>query len=185
MTDREVEQAAARLARMRVQGWCLRGGGSAVLVAAFAVRGGGAPLQAVLLALAALIAGTDLVRAARVRMMIERLALVPEAYAIGAVRQFGTRAASPSQCELLAMRLRDIIAHAAEQPLVPERVAAYQSEIEELSVRLGRPGARLGPPEAVACRRLLTRCAESALYNRRIPAEDLGTALRRIAAGIS
>jgi hypothetical protein len=185
MTDREVEQAAARLARRRVQGWLLRGGGTAVLVAAFAVRGGGTALEAGLLGLAALVVGTDLVRAARMRMTIERLALEPEAYTIEAVRQFGARATSPSQCELLATRLRDIIAHATEQPLLPERVEAYQSQIAELSVRLERPGARLGAPEAVACRRLLTRCAESALYNRRIPAEDLGAALSRIAAGIS
>ena len=184
MTDREVEQAAAQLARMRVQGWRLRLAAVVALVAAFAARGGGI-LEVALLALAAMIVVADLVRAARVRMSVERLALEPEAYAIEAVRQFGARAASPGQCALLAMRLRDIIAHATEQPLVPERVEAYQSEIEELSARLGRPGARLRAPEAVACRRLLTRCAESALYNRCIPAEDLGAALRRIAAGIS
>jgi len=147
MTDREVEQAAAQLARMRVQGWRLRLAAVVALVAAFAARGGGI-LEVALLALAAMIVVADLVRAARVRMSVERLALEPEAYAIEAVRQFGARAASPGQCALLAMRLRDIIAHATEQPLVPERVEAYQSEIEELSARLGRPGARLRAPAA-------------------------------------
>jgi hypothetical protein len=185
MTDREVEQAAAKLARVRVQGWRLRAGAATLVLAACAARGAAPPLAVAFLALAALIAGSDLVRAARLRTMVERLALEPAAYAIDAVRQFGARAASPSQCQLLATRLRDILAHATELPLVPERIAAYQSQIEELSARLGRPGARLGAPEAVACRRLLTRCADSALYNRRIPAEDLGAALRRIAAGIS
>jgi cytochrome c oxidase subunit IV len=185
MTDREVEQAAAQVARVRVQGWRLRACAVALMVATFALRGAARPLAAALLALMSLIVAADLVRAARLRMMVERLALEPAAYAIEAVRQFGARAASSSQCELLARRLRDVMANATEQPLVPERVQAYQAEIEELSARLGRPGARLGAPEAVACRRLLTRCADSALYNRRIPAEDLGAALRRIAAGIS
>jgi hypothetical protein len=185
MTDREVEQAAAQVARMRVQGWRLRACAATLIVATFALRGAARPLAATLLALAALIVATDVVRATRLRMMVERLALEPAAYAIESVCKFGARAASPSQCELLAMRLRDIMANATEQPIVPERVLAYQSEIEELSARLGRPGAQLGAPEAVACRRLLTRCADSPLYNPRIPAEDLGAALRRIAAGIS
>jgi hypothetical protein len=45
---------------------------------------------------------------------------------------------------------------------------------------LDAPDAEVAPAQAVAC---LTRCAERPLHHARVPAEDLGAALRRLAAG--
>ncbi len=185
MTDREVEQARVRVARMAFDArWC------AIAALILAVAGGelagvGAAMLAGCLMAAAGLALGALVRTTQRRGLVERLALDQGAYAIDAVMRCGLRAASPQQRRMLAARLEQITTNAAEMPLVAERVVAYEREIRELTRCLLAPGARLSGPAAVTCRRLLTRCAESALYNRRIPAEDLGAALRRISAGVS
>jgi hypothetical protein len=164
--------------------WCAVAALVLAVAAASLGRIGDAILASALTGAAVLGLGA-LLRSTQRRAFVERLALDPGAYAIDAVMRHGSRAASAHQRQMLAARLEQITTNAAEMPLVAERVVAYEREIGELARRLLAPGARLSGPAAVTCRRLLTRCAESALYNRRIPAEDLGAALRRISAGVS
>jgi hypothetical protein len=185
MTDREVEQARVRVARMALDARLCAIAALILTVAAAELDRVGAAMLAGCLTAAAMLTLRALVRATQRRGLVELLALDPTAYAIDAVMRYGLRAARPQQRRILAARLEQITTNAAEMPLVAERVVAYEPEIRELTRCLLAPGVGLSGPAAVTCRRLLTRCAESALYNRRIPAEDLGAALRRISAGVN
>lgn len=121
------------------------------------------------------------------RERIERLALEPSAYTIPAVARFGTRVAALRERRRLAAWINSVV-HERGQPLelhLVVRVSHYASQLETLASELAAPSARVEPPMAVACRRLLTRPVESPLYNPNLPEEDLRALLLRIQAGIS
>jgi hypothetical protein len=186
MTDREVQYAGARIDALASDvRRCLLLAGAA-LTGVLAAAALDASLWLPLLGVAAGLVLAAAVRFAQRRGVVDRLALDPAAYRIRAVDRHGRRAAGRRQREMLAARLESL-AHGPESyPLViPERVEMYRGDLEDLIRRLGCAEADMSPPQAVACRRLLTRCAESALYNAHLPAEDLGAALRRIRDGVS
>jgi hypothetical protein len=120
------------------------------------------------------------------RALIGRLALELDAYAIPAVRAYGSRLVRPRQRMLLAQGIRKMLAEAfrPDSLYIGERVARYTRELEAIARDLLTPGVRFHPASIARCRRLMTEAAESPLYNDRLPAEDIGFVLRRIRAGI-
>jgi hypothetical protein len=185
VTDREVQAAAARVESLGADARrCLEAAAALALAAVAALAVDAGPWLAVAAGAPAL-AVAAAIRARQRLALIDRLALDPHAYAIPAVERHGRRAASRRQRRIIATRLESLTQPEWGPLVVPERVDRYRRELDELGRRIAAPGADLAPPQAVECRRLLTRTTESALYNADLPAEDLGAALRRIEAGIS
>jgi hypothetical protein len=122
----------------------------------------------------------------RRRCRIEELALQPAAYAIPEVRAFGARLAAPRQREQLGRCLLSLVRGAFDPGALylGDRVARYARELEGIARDLLSPRVRVQPVCAATCHWLLTHGAESPLYNPRLPAEDLGSILYRIRAGI-
>jgi hypothetical protein len=121
------------------------------------------------------------------RERVERLALDPAAYVIPAVARFGAQACALRERQRLASVIQAVVhedGHPLELHLVI-RASRYAPQLETLARELASPAARVEPPTAVACRRLITRPVESPLYNPNLPEEDLRALLLRIHAGIS
>lgn len=122
----------------------------------------------------------------RRRELIARLALNPAAYVLREVHRYGTRVAAPARRTRMAAWLVEI----ASETAVPgslylrDRVALVRHELEALAHEL-RSALHVQPATVVACQRLLTRPAESPLYNPCLPADDLRLALRRLRADLS
>ena len=186
MTDREVEAAGARVARLSADVRCWLQLAALAGVSAAAAFPAGAHIRVALVASLPALLAVAAVRARQRLALLDRLALDEHAYSIQAVARHGERAAGRRQCKVIAARLESLSQAGEWDPLVvADRVLLYRIELDEVKRRFAAPDARVAPPQAIECRRLLTRCAESALYNPELPAEDLGAALRRIAAGIS
>jgi hypothetical protein len=186
MTDREVQAARALVDHQSSDARrCL----ALALVAALivgVVMTADARWAIVPLSAASVLTLWAVVRARQRAELLDRLALDPSAYEIPAVDRHGRRAAGRAQLRRLAFRLEIVLGGEGWAAVAEaERVARYERELAQLTRRIAAPDTRMAPPQAVACRRLLTRCAESPLYNERVPAEDLGAALHRIAAGVS
>ncbi len=127
------------------------------------------------------------------RTLIEQLALDPSAYALPEVEAFGSRLVEPKARARLAASIRSMLDDNAKSEgrrvvaavyYLRGRVARYSRELEAIAAALLSPAVRVQPVSAARCRWLLTQAAESPLYNPRIPAEDLGVALRRISDGL-
>ena len=153
----------------RLRGSCQGVSGVAVVI--------GAAVQ-VVLAIAAFVSRRD---------RLEELALDPIAYVIPDVRAFGAWLARPRQRRLLAQGLTSLVKDAMRPGnlFLSDRVLRYAREFEAIARDLLSPAVRVQPPAVATCRWLLTHAAESPLYNPRLPAEDLGSMLYRIRAGIS
>jgi len=187
VTAREVESAASDVQRARDRSRrCLVAGlgvaGVAAAVAPSSVR------LALALAAGALLAFTIAAiawwwRAERV----ERLALDPDAYAIPAVAEFGTRICAMRERRRLAAFIHALTRERGH-PLdlhIGARAASCALQLEAIAHELASPAVRVDPAIAVACRRLLTRPVESPLYNPNLTEEDLRALLVRIRAGLS
>ena len=120
------------------------------------------------------------------RGRLEELALVPEAYVIPDVQAFGARLACPREREVLAQSIRSLLRDVLRPGnlYLPDRVLRYGREFDAIARDLLSPTVRVQPVAAAMCRWLLTHAAESPLYNPRLPAEDLGSWLYRIRAGM-
>jgi hypothetical protein len=185
--DRRIEQAAEKLRNGRrrtiecaVLALATLAGAisAAPFTTRFAVIFGACAATEVLLALAALLSRRDL---------IGRLALEPAAYVLPEVRRYGEQSAQLKQRERLAAWLAELPA-LSQLPgtiYLADRIEAVAAELEWLGHELAAPSARVDAASAVACRRLLTDAVGSALYNPRVPEDDLHLALRRIRFGIS
>lgn len=186
MTDREVEAARAVLHRQRADVRRCVAAGLAAAVLTVVLTAAGTRWAVASAVAAAVLAAMALVRSRQRAGLLDRLALDPSAYAIGDVERHGRSAAGRTQRRRLAFRLETVL-RGGELAAVAEaeRVSRYRRELVALTRCIASPDVRIAPPQAVACRRLLTRCAESPLYNEHVPAEDLGAALRRISAGVS
>jgi hypothetical protein len=116
---------------------------------------------------------------------IARLALDAGAYTIPEVAEYGRRCAAKQERDRLAAWIREVLSggRRTDSPYLPDRVARYARDLERTAAELAA-AARVRPPAAVACRRLLTNAVESPLYNPRLPAEELSVALQRIRRGI-
>jgi len=120
------------------------------------------------------------------REAVARMALDPSAYVIPEVSRYGHRFATAAERARLASWLLDIVREStmAESWCLADRVRRYRHQLEGLAADLARPHVSIRPASAVACRRLLTRGAESPLYNPRIPSSELAAVLLRIRHGI-
>jgi hypothetical protein len=129
------------------------------------------------------LAGADLYRE---RELLAMLALDQRAYALPQVRRYGARLVLMSGRQRVAGALERVVENAGMPGsyYLPERVNKYRREIAALASALRAPDARVEPTSVARCWRLLTRAAESPLYNRRYPADDLGFEIRRIRAGV-
>jgi Zn-dependent alcohol dehydrogenase len=184
---RDVEQAGADVERSMHWVWrCLLAGG--VVAAIAGAVASSSPRFAVALGVGCLLlVGIAVVLWLVRRERIERLALDPAAYAIPAVARFGARACALRERRRLASVIQAVVrerGHPLELHLVI-RTSRHAQQLEALARELASPAARVQPPIAVACRRLITRPVESPLYNPNLPEEDLQALLLRIRAGIS
>lgn len=120
------------------------------------------------------------------RELIARLALNPAAYVLREVHRYGTRVAAPARRTRLAAWLFEVASEATLPGTLHlrDRVTLVATELEALAHELGS-AISVQPATVVACERLLTRPAESPLYNPRLPADDLRLALRRIRADLT
>jgi hypothetical protein len=122
----------------------------------------------------------------RRRELLARLALNPNAYVVPDVKRYGDRLVVPSGRHRLAKALERVLATSGTPGCycIPDRVNKFRREIEALARSLRMPGTRAEPASVALCWRLLTRAAESPLYNWELPADDLGFQVQRIQAGI-
>lgn len=186
MTARQVDRAAERLDGIRQR---RRGRLVALGVAAAAALV--ALTQSTALAISfglgvlvmALLAFSDTCRR---RELLQRLALNPNAYVVPEVKRYGDYLVGPRGRRRLAASLDRVLSHAGT-PMsycIGERVNKFRDEIEALAASLRAPKSDVEPTSVALCWRLLTRAAESPLYNGNIPADDLGFQVQRIQAGI-
>ena len=187
MNARELELAATELQRKRrfareAAVLAILTGMAALVVLSSSLRLAGA---------LAIGAGLELLFAAGAlhsrRERISRLALDSTAYHLPEVDRYGSRLVRPNERERLAAWIREVVAeaHLPGSLYLPDRVARFARELEALARDLASSAARVQPASVVACRRLLTHAPESPLYNPRLSAEELASALRRIRGGIA
>jgi hypothetical protein len=185
MTARELEHIRERLTE---QGRHLREALGLALLASVAAAAAADFSERFALALgAAALMGFGIAAATRFARSerIARLALNPDAYMIPEVAEYGGRCAGKRERERLADWIREVVAEGPrpESAQLQDRVARYADDLERVAGEMAA-AARVRPPAAVACRRLLTHAVESPLYNPRLPAEQLRETLERIRRGI-
>jgi hypothetical protein len=182
MHARALEEASGRL---RHTTRAIRDGAVLTVVMTFLAAGvvpvsrplGGA--FAVAAVVQALVLGVTLMRR---RQLLEQLALVPEAYEIPDVAEYGQRATRRRERERMADAFGRILTDGVGRPVLwlPERVAALEIELRALSEALRTPGSTVQPLAMVACRQLVTNPVRSGLYNPDLPIEDVRRRLQSI-----
>jgi hypothetical protein len=127
-----------------------------------------------------------LVDTIRRRELLAGLALNRNAYALPEVRRYGAKLVMAGGLSRLANALERVLTNAGTPGAyyLTDRVDKFRDDIDELAEALREPGARVEPTSVARCWRLLTRAAESPLYNGHIPEDDLGFEVQRIRAGI-
>ena len=127
----------------------------------------------------ALVLGVWLMRR---RQLLEHLALLPEAYEIYEVAEYGQRATRRRERERMADAFGRILADGVGRPVLwlPERVAALEVELRALSEALRTAGSTAQPRAMIACRQLVTNPVRSGLYNPELPIEDVRRRLQVI-----
>lgn len=127
------------------------------------------------------------------RFEIQRLALDPDAYVLPEVTAFGSHLVRPRMRAQLAASISAMTSESSRARtrlsasaglFLRDRVRQYTRELDGIARDLASPRVSVQPVSVARCHWLLTRAAESPLYNSRIPAEDLGFALRRIRSGM-
>ena len=190
MTAREIERAASEIRGKRRT--ALERFVVAIVAAALvapALQLSGALSVATALGAGALAALGALALTGR-RLLLERLALEPDALEIPEVRAFGERLTTPDARARLAAAIRSMVKDAFQPAsrlrclFLVDRVAAYARELDAIARDLCSPTVRVDPVTAARCQWLLTNAVENPLYDRRLPAEELGSILRRIRAGL-
>jgi hypothetical protein len=182
MHARALEEASGRLRQTRR---AIRDGvglivGMTLLIAGVAPVSrplGGA--LAVAVVVEAIVVGVSLMRR---RQLLEQLALVPAAYEIPEVAEYGRKATRRRERERIAEAFRRILSDGVGRPVLwlPERVAALEGELRAVSDALRTAGSTVQPRTMVACRQLVTNPVKSGLYNPNLPIEDVRTKLQAI-----
>jgi hypothetical protein len=118
----------------------------------------------------------------RRRQLLEQLALVPAAYEIPDVDQYGRKATRRRERERMAEAFGRILDDGVGRPVLwlPERVAALEIELRAVSEALRTAGPTVQPLTMIACRQLVTNPVRSGLYNPNLPIEDVRTRLQAI-----
>jgi hypothetical protein len=186
MTARQLDRAAARLDGLRNQRRSrLAVGAAAAAAAAIALIVSNALAISVGIGVAAMVtlAVSDTFRR---RELLARLALNPNAYVVPDVKRYGDRLTVPRGRRRLAKALERVIIHAGTpySYCIGDRVHKFRRELETLAALLRSPETRVEPTSVAHCWRLLTRAAESPLYNWELPADELGFQVRQIQLGI-
>jgi hypothetical protein len=126
----------------------------------------------------------------RRRQLLEQLALVPAAYEIPEIAEYGRKATRRGERERMADAFGRIIGDGVgRRPALwlPERVAALEVELRAVSDALRTAESTVEPLTMVACRQLITNPVRSGLYNPNLPIEDVRMRLqaitRRLVAG--
>ena len=187
MTAREVDTAAAQMKLIQGQRrWRLLMSAAAAGLAAACFSASHAALGAALVAGSVAALALALLDTTRRRELIAELALNAHAYSVPAVKRYGESLVAPRGRLRIAAALDRVVRNAGAPGTVylASRVEACRDDIKALATTLRAPGARPEPTSIALCWRLLTRGAESPLYNRRVPAEELRAALRRIHNGV-
>jgi hypothetical protein len=183
---RSVEEASRQLEQRRWEE--LANAALAVAASALAALGVlfGSRLVLALAIGAACAFALALVAAVRRYLLIERLALDRDAYVIAAVYRYGCRLTSRRTRQRLSRSLRSLVAEPWRRwsCIVPGRVAAFATDLEQLARELEDADCEVEPVSAAGCMRLLTDGAESPLLNPTVSTEDLRAALLRIRDGI-
>jgi hypothetical protein len=186
MTARQVDKAAARLEGLRHQRRSRLGMSAAAAgMAALALIVSNTLAISVGTGVAALLV-LALSDTFRRRELLALLALNPNAYVVPDVKRYGDRLTVPRGRQRLARALERVLSQAGSpySYCIGGRVNKFRKELEALAASLRTPGARVEPTSVALCWRLLTRAAESPLYNWKLPADELGFEVQRIQAGI-
>lgn len=178
MVARAVEDADRRLHDLRREEW----EDGAVAFAAFVLAIGASvvrPTFALPLFLGGLfVAGRAFVAGWRRWDLLDRLLGERDAYAIAEVRRRAEREADMINRRRLSRAIRSRIEF-GENP----RIVSNLDEFEALAKELADPLLELDPACAVACSRLLTDEAGSALNNSALPSDDVRSRLVQIRCG--
>ncbi len=183
MYARAIDDAEARLVQLRHDEWARFGLTALALGAALALTQLYRPL-----ALPVLIGGMAVgalgVRTLWLRWdLVERLSGEQDAYVIPEVLASAARAGDLRQRRSYAASIRFWLEHSP--PGCEQRVAACADVLEELARELEDDAVELGTASGVACKRLLTDPALSALFNPGLPPEDLRSSVAQIRSGLA
>lgn len=114
--------------------------------------------------------------------LVEQLSGERDAYVIAEVLAYASREAEIDRRHFLAVMIRG---HLRQPGLASKQVVAATEELEALAHELDDRGLALDPAAAVACRRLLTGMADSALFNAALPSDELRSRVRQIRSGFT
>jgi len=122
----------------------------------------------------------------RRRDLISAMALNEHAYTVPEVRRYGNGLVLPGGRRRAAAALERVLRNAGSPGsyYLADRVNACRHEIRALADALRAPEVCAEPTSLAMCWQLLQSGADSPLYNRHLPAEDLQMAVRRIRAGV-
>jgi hypothetical protein len=181
MYARAVDEAAARLRELRREEWEDFGVSLAAMALALVATQAHHALTMPLF-LGSLVVGALGMRALWRRWdLVDRLSGEPDAYAIAEVLESASREATLDRrrgyAALIRRRVRD-------RSACDTRIALVADELDQLACELEDSGLALDPACAVACRRLVSDTAESALFDPTVSAEELLANIRRIRFGL-
>jgi hypothetical protein len=182
MYARAVDEAAARLRELRREEWERFGLALVAMALALAAAQSHHTLTMPLF-LGSLVVGALGVRTFWRRWdLVDRLSGEPDAHAIAEILDYASREATLERRRGYAVFIRRRLKDGAAYDTRLERVA---DELDGLACELEDSGLTLDPACAVACRRLVSDPAESALFDQAVPAEELLARIRRIRFGLT
>jgi hypothetical protein len=182
MHARALEEASSRLRQITR---AIRDGAALTIVMAL-LAGAVLPVSRPIggaVAIAAVVEAIALgVRFMRRHQLLEQLALVPAAYEIPDVAEYGRKATRRRERERMAEAFERILSDGVGRPVLwlPERVAALEIELRAVSEALRTAGSTVQPRAMIACRQLVTNPVRSGLYNPNLPIEDVRMSLQAI-----
>ena len=180
MYARTVDEAAVRLRELRHEEWERIGVALAAMTLALAAAQAHHPLTMPLF-LGGLVVGALGVRTFWRRWdLVDRLSGEPDAHAIAEILDYASREATLERRTDYAVSIRRRL---RDGSLFDTRLERVADELDGLACELEDSGLTLDPACAVACRRLVTDPAESALFDQAVSAEELLASIRRIRFG--
>lgn len=177
---RSVDEAAGTLRDLRRQEWEDLGLAAVVMALSLAATQVLATLALPLLAGSLAVGGMGVRALWRRWDLVDRLSGEPDAYSIAEVLDCASREATWERRRGYASLIRSEL---RERPAYDARIEQVADELDALARELDDRRLELAPACAVACRRLVSDPAESALLDPSVPGEDLRASIRRIRFG--
>jgi hypothetical protein len=181
MYARGVEEAALRLRELRREVWGDLGLAVGVMALALAAAEGHHTLAMPLFCGSVTVGGLGVRALWRRWELVDRLSGERDAFAISEVFDHAAREATLERRRDYAAMIRRSV---RDRSPYDTRIAPVTDELERLACELEDGTLTLDPACAVACRRLLSDPADSALFDSTVPAEDLLAGIRRIRQGL-